>query len=121
MGRFSRTTAWSFGLALALGAGACARAAAPREVRGTEAPAAAPSDEMGAPAIDEALRAAWKEAGVEPSERADDARFLRRAWLDLAGIVPPADEVTRFLADASPDKRHAAVGRILAGPRWAEH
>lgn len=118
MRRSSRYAAWSFALALAVGAGACGHTA---EVKGTAPAAPAPPGEMGAQAIDEALRAAWKDAGVEPSERVDDARFLRRAWIDLAGVVPPPDEVTRFLADGSPGKRHAAVARILAGPRWAEH
>jgi len=81
--------------------------------------AAAP--ELSARDIDQALHAAWAQQAIEPSSRVDDATFLRRAWLDLAGVVPPPDTVVRFAGDRSPDKRRAAVAEILAGPRWAEH
>jgi hypothetical protein len=71
--------------------------------------------------IDRALRAAWAQAGIEPSAPVDEARFLRRAWLDLAGVVPPPEAVLAFAKDASPDKRRAAVRQLVASPRWAEH
>jgi hypothetical protein len=104
-------------------AGAC-RHASPSQVGGTTAPAPAagassPSGELRARDVDEALRSAWKQAGVEPAARVDDAGFLRRAWLDLAGVVPPPEVVSRFLADTSPDKRRAAVAELSAAPTWA--
>ncbi len=48
-----------------------------------------------------------------------DAEFLRRAYLDLAGTIPPVAEVRTFLADASPDKRAALIDRLLASPGYA--
>jgi hypothetical protein len=54
-----------------------------------------------------------------PAARCDDATFLRRATLDLAGRQPTAKELDGFLADGSAAKRAAAVDRLLADPAWA--
>jgi hypothetical protein len=72
-------------------------------------------------AIDAALHEAWKAAGVVPAPRADDATFLRRAYVDLVGTVPLPDDTTKFLADRSPDKRAKLVDALLASPEYAEH
>src|SRR5687767_12336954 len=40
-----------------------------------------------------------------PSPPADDAEFLRRAYLDLAGTVPDGKTARAFLADKSADRR----------------
>jgi hypothetical protein len=82
--------------------------------------APAPGD-LTAADVDTMLRAAWQQAGVEPAPPVDDARFLRRAWLDLLGVVPPPETVTAFLLDPAPDKRARAVQAMLASPRHAEH
>jgi hypothetical protein len=52
---------------------------------------------------------------------ADDLEFLRRATLDLHGIIPTVDEARTFLADKSPDKRTKLVDALLASPRFARH
>ncbi|MDC3959892.1 DUF1549 domain-containing protein [Polyangium jinanense] len=70
--------------------------------------------------IDALLEAEWKAAGVAPAKPAPDAQFLRRAWLDLAGTLPPPEVVTTFLADSAPDKRVRAVDALLASPHFAE-
>lgn len=63
-----------------------------------------------------------EDAALGPlAEPASDAEYLRRAWLDLAGMIPPASEATAFLADAAPDKRQRLVDRLLAGPQFARH
>ena len=48
-----------------------------------------------------------------------DEVFLRRVHLDLVGRPPRPDEVSAFVADGAPDKRAAAVDRLLADPDWA--
>lgn len=58
--------------------------------------------------------------GRPPAPRADDAEFLRRIWLDLAGRIPTADQTRQFLADPSPDKRSALVDRLLAAPTYPQ-
>jgi hypothetical protein len=71
--------------------------------------------------IDHLLAEQWAAANVEPALATDDAEFLRRASLDLNGVIPRASEVREFLADERPDKRAQLVERLLASPRYATH
>jgi hypothetical protein len=71
--------------------------------------------------LDVRIAAIWQQANVTPTSPADDATWLRRAWLDIAGTIPPAAMVRRFLADASADKRLRATEDLLASPAWADH
>lgn len=72
--------------------------------------------------LDETLKNA-RDPGVGEAPPADDAAFLRRAWLDLAGRVPPVRVVRKFLADtAAPgEKRSRAVESILDSPEFASY
>lgn len=102
---------------------ACGRTATPAPPHLAAAPIAAKErgPALGPEAIDAALREAWRARGIVPAPRADDATFLRRAYVDLAGTVPPPDVTARFLADASPDKRKKLVDDLLASPAYADH
>src|SRR5262249_22194414 len=71
--------------------------------------------------LDALLAARWAAGDVAPATVCDDATFVRRAWLDLAGRVPPAAEVTRFVNNKRGDKRARLVDDLLAGPAFAEH
>jgi hypothetical protein len=71
--------------------------------------------------IDHHIAAGWAKAGVTPAPLADDAEFVRRAYLDLAGRIPHVAEVRQFLDDRRPDKRARLVGRLLDGPRYVTH
>src|SRR5437870_1192044 len=72
-------------------------------------------------AIDHAIRVEWNSEHVVPAAPVDDARFLRRIYLDVAGVIPPPEAVTAFLADRSPDKRAKAVESLLNSPRYMEN
>src|SRR3954447_5111479 len=71
--------------------------------------------------IDTHIAAGWKANEVAPAPPADDAEFLRRVYLDLAGRVPRAQEVRDFLADGSPAKRRQKVDELLSGPGYIQH
>lgn len=71
--------------------------------------------------IDDLTWAKLKTLGLTPSESVDDARFLRRAHLDLIGRIPTPDEVREFLADKNPNKRAALIDRLLDRPEYADH
>lgn len=51
----------------------------------------------------------------------NDADFVRRVWLDLAGMIPPPGEVREFLADEAADKRGKLIDRLLASPQFNRH
>ncbi len=71
--------------------------------------------------IDQLLKARLREAGARPAPLAGDIEFLRRAYLDLSGVIPPAADILAFQADERPDKRARAIDRLLANPRFGTH
>ena len=71
--------------------------------------------------IDDHIEAGWKNNGVNPSDAAPAAEFLRRVCLDLTGIIPTADEARAFLDDDTPDKREKLINRLLDSPEYALH
>ena len=71
--------------------------------------------------IDRHIQAKLRALSIPPSEPCDDATFLRRAFLDIAGIIPSAAEARRFLEDSSPDKRARLVDELLRRPEYADY
>ncbi|HEX4147026.1 MAG TPA: DUF1549 and DUF1553 domain-containing protein [Pirellulales bacterium] len=55
-----------------------------------------------------------------PSELCDDATFLRRAYLDLAGALPTVEQYQKFMADTSSQKRTALVDELLASDAFTD-
>jgi hypothetical protein len=74
-----------------------------------------------ADAIDRHLAAGWRAAGVTPAAASDDAEFLRRVYLDLAGRIPSVTEARQFLADKDKDSRRRLIERLLHGQRYVHH
>ena len=85
-------------------------------------PLGAPVGELPAPAndIDRLVFAKLREMGMPPSAVSDDATFLRRVSLDVAGRLPTAAEAERFLAEKAPDKRAKLVDALLDSPEYAD-
>ena len=71
--------------------------------------------------IDQQIDARLSTEGLRPAELADDAEFVRRIYLDLDGVVPTLDQVTRFLSDSDPDKRTRLVDSLLADARYGQY
>ena len=84
-------------------------------------PAAKPTPASVAALIDRHVGDKLKANSVPAAALADDATFLRRASLALAGRVPVPSEVRLFLADTDPDKRAKLIDRLLASPAFATH
>lgn len=68
--------------------------------------------------VDALLREEVPYVGGHPPQRIDDARYLRRASLDIRGRLPTPEELTALVLDPSPDKRARVVERLLADPQY---
>ena len=86
-------------------------------------PLGAPVENLPPPSnfVDELVFAKLRELGVPPSATCDDATFLRRVTLDVAGRLPTPEETLAFLDDDSLGKRDAAIDRLLSDPDYAEY
>ncbi len=85
-------------------------------------PVGAPVDHLPAAknVVDEMAFAKFKDLGLPPSEACDDATFLRRVTLDVAGRLPTAAEARAFQADPTAAKRDACIDRLLASGDYAD-
>lgn len=70
--------------------------------------------------IDELVFANLKRIGIPPSEVCDDATFLRRVSLDIAGRLPTEEEARTFLNNQDPAKRDAVIDALLRSPGHAD-
>ncbi|MBM3954062.1 MAG: DUF1549 domain-containing protein [Planctomycetes bacterium] len=71
--------------------------------------------------IDELVAAGWQARGVEGSRPLDDARYVRRIYLELGGRIPTHDETVAFLADDDKAKRARLVEDLLGSPDYVSH
>jgi len=75
--------------------------------------------------IDAFVLAKLEERHLKPAPPADKVTLIRRATLDLTGLLPTPEEVQAFDSDTSPDAFAKVVDRLLASPRygerWARH
>jgi hypothetical protein len=71
--------------------------------------------------IDELVFKKLKVLGIPPSELSDDATFVRRVTVDIAGRLPSADEGRAFVQDPDPEKRGNLIDSLLASREHAEY
>jgi hypothetical protein len=57
---------------------------------------------------------------ILPSPQCSDEDFIRRAYLDVVGLIPTADEHRGFVADKSPNKREALIDTLLQRKEFTE-
>lgn len=99
-----------------------AKAALYRLVASRQVPAIMEIAETPQPAnrIDEIVLARLAELDIQPV-LCSDAVFIRRAYLDLIGRLPPAEEARAFLQDEDPGKRAALIDRLLDRSEHADY
>jgi hypothetical protein len=78
--------------------------------------------------IDEAVFKQLERLKINPAPECDDTTFIRRAYLDLTGLLPTAKASREFAASTSPDKRARLIDALLDSSafndmqalRWAD-
>ena len=73
--------------------------------------------------VDTLINGKLQRMKILPSAAADDAEFLRRISLDIAGVPPTSEEVLAFVADTTEPvaKRTAMIEKLLSSPMYVEH
>ncbi len=57
---------------------------------------------------------------LKPAKEADRATLIRRAYLDLHGLPPTAEQVAKFVADPATDAYEKLIDELLQSPRYGE-
>lgn len=71
--------------------------------------------------IDELVFARLEQLKIEPAAVCSDAVFLRRAYLDVIGTLPTAEEAKSFLENENPKKRAELIDYLLQRPEYADY
>lgn len=80
------------------------------------------STDTGVNPIDQILKPYFREHQFRPPAVVEDRIFARRAYLDIIGLVPPADGPGAFITDGDAGFRDRLVRNLLAdNQRYAEH
>jgi len=69
--------------------------------------------------IDNHIIAKLRQLKITPSDLSDDATFLRRVSLDVAGELPTPNEIRTFLESKDSEKRAKKIDELLARPGHA--
>ena len=71
--------------------------------------------------VDDFVFANLKAIGVPPSPVCDDATFLRRVTLDMAGRLPTEEEASAFFVSQETNKRDQVIDALLRSPDYADY
>lgn len=71
--------------------------------------------------IDQWIAKRLQQEKIPASPLADDAEFLRRAYLDITGRIPTYEQTTTFLANKDADKRAKLIDELLSRPEYGLH
>jgi len=72
-------------------------------------------------ALDGPLFQKLQQLRIPPAGPCSDEAFLRRAYLDAAGILPTPAEVLAFQSDTSADKRARIIDALLQRPEFTDY
>jgi hypothetical protein len=70
--------------------------------------------------IDEEIFEKLSILGIPASDLCDDATFIRRVTLDIAGRLPTQEEASAFAASKEANKRAARINELLEGTDYAD-
>ncbi|MDE0854291.1 MAG: DUF1549 and DUF1553 domain-containing protein, partial [Nevskia sp.] len=70
--------------------------------------------------IDAFVLARLEAQDIKPSRAAGRAAYIRRATLDVWGVIPTPEQVQAFVDDDSPDAYEKLADRLLSSPHYGE-
>ncbi len=82
---------------------------------------AAQSEQTPEQRIDSLIAANLKQQKLEPNAPIDDATFLRRTYLSIAGRIPTIEEAEAFHSAKYPNKRERLIEDLLNSDAFASH
>ncbi|MBT7806207.1 DUF1549 domain-containing protein, partial [Candidatus Poribacteria bacterium] len=71
--------------------------------------------------IDEFVNAKVQAVGLEVSPRALPGSFLRRAWLDLTGVIPPSTVAAEFTLAGGGADRSKVIDELVGSEDYLDH
>jgi hypothetical protein len=71
--------------------------------------------------IDDLVLEKLASLNLPPSPRCSDEDFIRRAFVDMIGVLPTAAEVRWFLEDGSDSKRDRLIESLLERPEFVDY
>ena len=72
--------------------------------------------------VDRLVNVYFERNNIKWGTNVNDRLYIRRVYLDLIGLLPPADSVEAFIQNRRPDKREMLVGSLLSRPDdYAQH
>ena len=70
--------------------------------------------------VDSRINEKLKKLRIQPSSLCTDAEFIRRASIDICGVVPDAEAIQKFLDDPHPAKRSRIIDELLERKEFVE-
>lgn len=71
--------------------------------------------------INARLNEIYKEQNIAPGGRISDEKYVRRAYLQIAGRIPTLSEFKEFISNKDPNKRHKLVDKLVASEDFVSH
>ncbi len=71
--------------------------------------------------IDDLVLKKLRALNIPPSPPCTDDAFIRRAFLDVAGVLPTPEEVRKFRADSGKDKRARLIDSMLKRQEYIDY
>ncbi|MFP4382248.1 MAG: DUF1553 domain-containing protein [Candidatus Sumerlaeia bacterium] len=71
--------------------------------------------------LDHLVMAGLQKKGIQPANPCSDLVFFRRAYLDLIGTLPEAQEAWAFMGDTNPEKRAKLIDDLLERDEYADY
>jgi hypothetical protein len=70
--------------------------------------------------LDELVFRQLERLRINPAPLCDDSTFIRRAYLDLTGLLPPPAKAREFVASTATDKRSRLIDELLASAEFVD-